>query len=765
MLLRASFCTELRRHVRASALIWAGIGVLSSIDGRAAEPGHPADVGRIEEIVVTATRQGQQSIQTVPMSISVISAKELDAKGLAGLSDIGNTLPSVNMQSQSPGVNSIEMRGLVTTSPDITTLEDRSLTSVYLDDVPISVQTANPDLKVFDLERVEVIKGPQGTLYGAGSMAGTIRLISKKPDSHEMSGSADASVSETKHGGTNYSIRGSINLPIKEDVLAVRLNGYRGEDSGYIDNIQRGVRDANNVLTTQGRVALRFTPTDKLTIDTSAIVAILDTHGNNVTYTDLGAYQTESAAPEGFEDDFKLYNITLDDDLNFAHLVGSVSYLDRNFTDYRSFQFFEQSVFTGDKQFANTSIQANTIRDATQELRLVSNPDSKIRWTVGAFHEWYHRNYLQVFDDPGFDAWVAENFGPGLQSVQDYGTPQADESFYGVIDVIERQTALFGEATYEVLPKLDLTVGARYFDFKQNFNLFFNGFTGAIAPGDPVTRNGVEKASGVNPRIVAAYHLTDSVMLYSQAARGFRYGGVNIPAPAPFCGADLAAAGYKESPPTFGPDHLWNFEVGEKGQFFDNRFRLNVTGFHIDWDDVQTTHPLACGYPFVQNSGKVVSQGLELESKLKVGTALTLSLDGSYTHAVTDGPIPNLDAVDGSRVPFFPKTIVTAGAEYSTPVGDADLRWSADWTYRSNAFTDFNPSSIFYREIPSSTLLNASITYARSRYEVALYGTNLTNNLLISTYGFLKSEFSYQPGDQVYIGRPRTIGVRLHVGF
>src|SRR5579871_5206797 len=185
-----------RERVRIGASTIPLLGMVA-LGARAADTGAAAaNSGTIEEIVVTATRQGEQSMQTVPMSISVVSAKDLDAIGLAGLSDIGNTLPSVNMQSQSPGVNSIEMRGLVTTSPDITTLEDRSLTSVYLDDVPISVQTANPDLKVFDLERIEVIKGPQGTLYGAGSMAGTIRMISKKPDSHEMSGSADASVSE-----------------------------------------------------------------------------------------------------------------------------------------------------------------------------------------------------------------------------------------------------------------------------------------------------------------------------------------------------------------------------------------------------------------------------------------------------------------------------------------------------------------------------------------------------------------------------------------
>ena len=142
-------------------------------------------------------------------------------------------VPSVNTQAQSPGVSSIEMRGLVTTFPDITTLQDRSLTSTYLDDAPIGIQSANPDLKVFDLERVEVIKGPQGTLYGAGSMAGTVRLISKKPDSEEFSGSTDVSMSETEHGGTSYNIRAVANIPLIKDDLAMRVGVYRGADSGF----------------------------------------------------------------------------------------------------------------------------------------------------------------------------------------------------------------------------------------------------------------------------------------------------------------------------------------------------------------------------------------------------------------------------------------------------------------------------------------------------------------------------------------------------
>lgn len=229
--------------VRGCTPVW----LLASICATAIAPGADAanegnapssDV--LQEVVVSSTRQGEQSLQDTPMAIFVVSPTDLDEKGLAGISELARTLPSVNMQSQSPGVNDIEMRGLVTKTVDATTLQDRSLTAVYLDEAPISLQTANPDLRVYDLERIEVLPGPQGTLYGAGSMAGTIRLITRKPDARDLFGSGDASVSSTSYGGTNYAARGVLNLPLVADSLAVRVAGYRAEDSGFIDNVIPG---------------------------------------------------------------------------------------------------------------------------------------------------------------------------------------------------------------------------------------------------------------------------------------------------------------------------------------------------------------------------------------------------------------------------------------------------------------------------------------------------------------------------------------------
>ncbi|HTB28810.1 MAG TPA: TonB-dependent receptor [Steroidobacteraceae bacterium] len=719
----------------------------------------------LQEIVVSATRLGDESIQKIPMAISVISPAALDAKGLSGISDFVGELPSVNMQSVSPGENVIDMRGLVTNEVDPTNAQERSLVALYLDDSSIGMEGFNPDLHVYDLERVEVIRGPQGTLYGAGSMAGTIRLITKKPDPTAFLGDADLSVSETQHGGTNTSIRGMVNLPLIDDKLAARLVLYRSDDSGYIDNVELGERDANPAYATQGRLAVRWLPSDTFTLDVSALFARLNAQGRNTVYPQLGAYTYESLTAEQLSDYFKLYNITADWDLSFAHLISSSSYTQRQITEDESYESLDEYLITPGTRLPAGNQNGNDVREFQQELRLVSRPDQPLRWIAGAYFERDSRFYPQNLTSPGFDsAFGAEIGDPTFNSQTAYGTPAPDTPFYGTINLVERQLALFGEATYSILPRLDLTLGARYFNFKDDFDLYFTGVAGAIAPGEPDIGNGEQRSTGVNPRGVLTFKVNEQVIVYGEAARGFRYGGVNEPAPVVFCASDLEALGLKESPPSFGPDHLWSYTLGEKGTFNEGRWTMNVDGFYIDWDDVQTQHLLTCGYSFAQNAGKITSQGLEWESKVRATSALTLGLSGSYTDATANGPIANLGAAGGDRAPFFPRNIVTASADYDVPLPQGKIEISTDYTYRSRAFTDFSPTAFDYTVIPSSVLLNGSIGYMADQWSLSVFGTNLTNNHLVSIVD-VNTNGPYQPGNLAYWGRPRTIGVHAHVKF
>jgi outer membrane receptor protein involved in Fe transport len=257
-------------------------------------------------------------------------------------------------------------------------------------------------------------------------------------------------------------------------------------------------------------------------------------------------------------------------------------------------------------------------------------------------------------------------------------------------------------------------------------------------------------------------------MTYLEAAKGFRYGGLNQPVPlgpAPGCGPDLAAAGLSDAPATFGPDHLWTYSLGEKSVLMDRSVYLNATAFFTRWSDVQTRHLLAsCGYYFLRNKGEVTSTGLEVEAKWQATTALAFALSVGYTDAKTDGPIPDLNAPDGSRAPYFPKLIASFETDYkwNTPIGT--LLLEADYSHRGNVTTAFATADPTYRVIPSTDVVNASATLQRGNFDFTAFARNLTNERIITAiaanlYG------NYQPGDQVYIGRPVTLGIKAAYHF
>ncbi len=718
-----------------------------------------ASAPQSDEIIVTANRQGDQSIQRTALAISAITPDSLSNKGQGGLADIANVAPSINVQQSQPGVNRVDMRGITTGTISVTNVQDRPLVAIYLDDVPLALQSGNPELKVFDLERIEVIRGPQGTLYGAGSMAGTIRYITAKPDTKGFSGSAEAILSSTKHGDLNYGVRAIVNAPIS-DTLAIRLGGYQGRNAGYIDNVGLGKKNANSDESTQARVAARWQPAPEFTLDASFTFAKMDVGGTNAGYKGFSRYQYTTQVPEVYRDNLKIYNVTGAYDFGFATLSASTSYVDR--TTHNTSDYGDTAALFGIPSFVSQGIINNRVKDFSEEVRLISAKSDIFNWTVGAYYQKTKRNYYQDTPTKDFDATFGNIIGvPGFNSQTDYQAFQPNDVFSGLQNINEHQLAFFGEGTL-TLGKFDLTGGLRYFDFKQRFDLFYSGVAGSLAPGVPLTQKGVEKASGFNPRAVIAFRPRETLMFYAEAARGFRYGGVNQPVPASFCGAALTAAGLTSAPLTFGPDNLWSYTIGEKAQFFDRKVTLNVAAFYVDWKKVQTNRNLDCGYYFTQNAGKVRSMGLELESRFKLSDALTIGVNGSYTNAEANGPIANAGAVDGDRVPYFPKYTLAANATYVVPLPDGSLSFSGDFQMRGDSYTEFNENDPLRRKIPAYETANASITYETGQWELGLFGTNLNNSRMISLVSRSRPSAI---ADRYFYGRPRTIGVRAKVRF
>jgi iron complex outermembrane receptor protein len=801
---------------RAAALMSASLAVLAAT-GAGAQTA-PAQTAQVQEVIVTANRSGAESVQKVAIPISVVNPTLVDQSGLGNLSDLTNFSPSLSIVQGAPGFNQITMLGLTAVPYRTSDTSDHSLVAVYLDDTPISVQGQTPDLRVYDLDRVEILRGPQGTLYGDSSMAGTVRYITAKPNATSTFGTLEATGAQTEHGAGSYSYRGMVNTPIIEDKLAFRGTFYEGEDGGYINNIGDYKKtDANLNKSTQARGALRWTPDSTLTVDFSATYEQSHAGGLNEAWSGLPKYTVSTNTKEGTKDSFQLYQLNIDKDLGFADLVSSTAYTWRRIGYYGSteptigyyfanYYGLPNALYNPPASYdpaVDRKIPAehyditNKIHDVMQEARLISKNDGPVKWTVGLFYEDQQRNLYQDIPVPGFDTSSYAAAFYEIATGQPYNSQTVDGAFHpndifsGLQNEHSTQIALFTDDTWHVTRKLDLTAGVRWFNYNENYYLYEGGVYGAINHA-PLTENTTEKASGFNPRFNATYHIDDNTMVYAEAAKGFRYGGANQPVPTQTpaaaagnipqkCLYDLNQYGFNAAPLTFGPDSLWDYTLGEKAKLDGGRMTFNADAYYIDWSSVQTRLLLNCSYFFTESAGDIHSKGLELESTFKLTPSLTLAGNLGYNDSRAAGNIPTVGAFNGDQSPYSPNWIFSAFIYYDKRVADGMLHLQANYQYRGEENTTFDPSATSYdaatrilsktgpnklfATIPTSNDVNLSASYDFGRYELGLYGTNLINGVRVVNIARPTYYGNYVAGNIDTIARPATIGVRMKAKF
>ncbi len=796
----------------------ASLSALAATAAHAQTTATAAAPTQLQEVVVTANRSGAQSVQNVAIPISVVDPTQADRSGLGNLSDLTQFSPSLTIIQGAPGFNQISMLGLTSMPYRTSDTSDRSLVAVYLDDTPISIQGQTPDLRVYDLERVEILRGPQGTLYGDSSMAGTIRYITAKPSSTSTFGTLEITGADTEHGSPSYSVRGMFNTPIIEDKLGFRATFYDGQDGGYINNIGlRNKKDANLNNSTQGRAALRWTPDASLTVDFAATFEQSHAYGLNDAESGLPKYQMDTNSAEGTRDSLQLYQLNIDKDLGFANLVSSTSYTWRRIgynqsDDYTIGYYFANyyglpnALYNAPAKFnlaTNNKIPAehyeidNKIHGVTQEFRLVSKDGGPIKWTVGAYYESQRRNLYQDIPVAGFDtssyaaAFYQLGSGKPYNSQTVDGAFNPNDIFSGLQNETDNQIAFFTDDTWHVTKKLDLTAGVRYFNYSEKYYLYEGGVYGAINHA-PLTENAKENASGFNPRFNASYHIDQDLMVYAEAAKGFRYGGANQPVPTATpaeasgpipnrCLYNLNSYGLSTAPLTFGPDKLWDYTVGEKAKLAGGRMTFNADAYYIDWSDVQTRLLLNCSYFFTESAGSIHSKGVEAETTFKVTRALTLSGSVGYNDSHAGGNIPTVGAFSGDQAPYSPNWIASTYIFYDKPVADGMMHLQASYQFRSEQNTTFDPYQTSYNAttgvlsktgasqgfsiIPPSHNVNASAAYSFGRYEIGIYGTNLINGLRVTNIGRPTYFANYVAGNIDTIARPLTVGMRLKAKF
>jgi iron complex outermembrane recepter protein len=759
----------------------------------------PAVAAEIEEIVVTATKRGELNVQDLAESVHVLGSESMALRRQFDFESFAASVPGLQFQDLGPGDKEFIIRGINGNGP--------SVVGAYFDEYVITANDQqdgggkNAPIKLVDMARVEVLNGPQGTLYGANSMAGNIRYIPNKPDATALYAAADLDVSSISDGGEGYFVNGAVNFPLVQDTLALRLVGYFEDQAGWIDQPRRESpggfsldKDINDVETVGGRIGLRWTPTDRWMLDVLYLNQEMDV-GGSPRFTAKGVPAWPEQPPEianlpgnpGFaplpglptltpgddflnadvtrnnrEDDVQLLGGTLSYDAGFGTFTGIASYFEHEIL----FQFDSTPIllFFNAPLIAQT-VQPQTYETSTLETRFSSSFDGPFNFVAGAYYQ---------KDDNDFEVRVVTTDGSGNGVAWD--PLNANDAFlaggtavFGRMrnDEIE-QKALFGEATFNFAERWQLLAGLRWFDAEiESVQGTTHGFFGGITQPDPDSRvvgttvNGnplflfEQSDDTVRPKISLSYDVNDDVMLYALYSEGFRVGGVNN-------GNQPFASGI---PATFDSDELTNYEVGIKSMWLGRRLQLNATLFFIDWDDIQVEPRDPAGnIPFTTNGGAAEVRGLEWSIDALLTDNLRWNFTGTYlfTHELSeDQPVlPGASpfvivGADGDEIPNTPDLQFYTSLQYETTLWQRPASFIADVRHRGSADTEFVASNPFNINLDSYTMVDvyASLDFT-DNFTVGVYAKNLFDELAV--YDGIGT---FQDPESIVAARPLTFGI------
>ncbi len=647
-------------------------------------PAFAADT--MEEIVVTATKR-ESTIRDVPFSINAQSQQDIQRSGASSLEDLARNVAGLTVQNLGPGQSQVAIRGvsagqIVRDQPGV-----KEQVGVYMDESVISLSLFTPDFDLFDLNRVETLRGPQGTLFGSGSVGGTIRYITNQPVIGESQGSMEFDVNTVTDGNEGGHVKGMINVPITDNA-ALRLVGYSTAYAGFIDALGENGSHKSDVNTgnRQGiRASLKWQPSESVTITPRVIFQTIETDGfNRQEVFNLYANPYTTTRPairlrereqyllqgEAFEDDTMLTDLTAEISFDNFDLTSVTSFMRRDILVSRDASALTGSVSVDLGYPAAAVLLPSNLRDTTkldqvtQEIRLSSNGDSAISWVVGVFYSDTERKYAQRLPTPGYDAFTDLVLGAGTSNAVSNGFP-VDSPFNSNLPYDIEQKAVFGELTFVVNERLSVTVGGRWYDFNEERvittgGLFANGDLGVVDK---------TSSDGFNPRVLAAYDVNQNLTWNAQVSQGFRLGGVNDPLNAGLCTAgDRATFGGFQA---YDDEKMWNYETGFKADW-DNGIALNIALFHSKIEDLQVTLDAgSCSSRISFNVADAHTTGLEFELSAEPAEGLVLSLAGSVLESEFDDTVLSdtggvLGGVkDGNRLASVPEIQLAAAATYN----------------------------------------------------------------------------------------------------
>ena len=773
--------TALTSSVAAVALCAVPASAQEANEGERGEQGEQTESN---VILVTAQKRGAQSLVDVPAAIDAVGGEDLVRSGAQGIQDLSAKVAGLSILGAGANQTKIKLRGISSSSES----EPQETVAVYLDDVPITgsggtnnENGASPDLGLFDLQRVEVLKGPQGTLYGSGSLGGTVRYILNTPDLNNIEARGQLRASTTRRGDESYSVDAVLNLPIVQDRIALRLAGSFAHNGGWLDNTEpvvglgltptgAGQEDLNSDENWLFRATLELRPADEFTARLRYMRREFDVTGENSVDTARGDYTQPWRVTPFNKDKFDLYDLFLEYDLGSFVISSSTSYFDRDTLDLQDTTRFSQLLFTPAAP-ASALVNQNRQQDFTEEFRVSFEASDLLSGVVGLYYQNQEKTFFQDGPNPGLNTFCANNAGcfglgptPGLIPV----FPTVNRAVVGTFPNVFQsevpqdleQIALFGELTFSLTDQLDVIVGGRYFDLTGNFE--YNSRGAFSSPGAD-SRSGTYKENGFNPKATVSYQPNPDTTLYATASKGFRPGGFNQPIPStPQCINELNSLGITNSAVSFDSDSLWNYEVGVKSRLPGSGVYFSGSAYYIDWSDIQVRRQLGCGFTFFSNAAKARSIGLEGSVSAELTDGLSFDLSVGYVDAQLQRDLPQV-GVKGDSLPGVPDWNVGFALDYERPISpslDGFLRIDANYVSEfKSTFSETDP------------LVRYAGDYALANFRLGISGQ--------SDFGwtaalFVKNAFDERAvigtqnnlfGDYQFINRPREVGVQLNFEY
>ncbi|HEX8655708.1 MAG TPA: TonB-dependent receptor [Allosphingosinicella sp.] len=777
-----------------------------------AQTGTEADEANADQedadIVVTASLREERLIE-VPFSVNAQTEQDIQRSGAVTLEDISRNVAGLAVQNLGPGQSQVSIRGVsagqvVRDQPGV-----KEQVGVYLDDSVISLSLFTPDLDLFDLNRVETLRGPQGTLFGSGSVGGTVRYITNQPRLNVVEGQVEANVNVVDGDDVGWVLRGAVNMPIS-DFGALRIVGYHTQYGGFINARREGGgfdEDVNDGVRSGIRAALRIQPTDDISITPRIVFQHVRSNGfNRQEVYNLYANPFTTTRPavtfrereqfllldERFEDDTFIGDLTARFGLGGVELTTITSYINRDILVSRDASALTGSV-TVDLAFAapavllpSNLVDTTDLETFSQEIRLGSTREGPLQWVVGLFYSDTDRLYSQRLPTPGYDAFTDARFGAGTSVAVANGFP-LNSPYNADLPYNIEQQAVFGEASFDLSDRFTITAGGRYYDFSE-VREFNSG--GLFSNGD--NNRDETSSNGFSPRVIATYEIADDVRVNAQAAHGFRLGGVNDPLNIPLCsgGANGIDAQTYGNHPTYEDETLWNYEVNVRGQ--RSGITFHTAAFYTDIRNLQVTADAGtCSSRVVFNVPRAHSMGLEFELSASPARGLGFSLAGSLIEAQFDSTVTTTGGAviagmrDGNRLPSVPRFQISANTSYTFDVGeDSEAFIGASYQHVGSRYTqpsdqEDNPRTFVHGltfggapanaattldlKLPAYDLLNfsAGIDWDNG-FSLMAYVTNvLDENPILA--------FDRERGGRArlgfHVGQPRTFGVTARARF